>query len=125
MGVGVDIIEVERIEEIIDRQAERFINRVFTEEEQAYCKSHKYPYKHYAARFAAKEAVAKAFSTGIGEYLNWTSVSVLKGDRGQPLIFLDEKGLRLLEGLGAAGVSISISHTDETAIAFAAIIGKG
>ncbi|MCH6258877.1 holo-ACP synthase [Puniceicoccaceae bacterium K14] len=125
VGIGVDITDVSRIGEILDRQGKRFIERVFTEEEYEYCLSHKYSNKHFAARFAAKEAVAKAFSTGIGEYLNWTSVSVSRGDRGQPIVFLDEKGSALLKMVGGKGVSISLSHTDETAIAFAAIIGKG
>lgn len=125
MGIGVDITDVDRIKKIIERQGERFLERVFTEEERAYCGNHKYSDKHFAARFAAKEAVSKAFSTGIGEQLSWKSISVSRGDRGQPIIKLDEKAADFLNSLGGKGVSISLSHTDETAIAFAAIIGKG
>ena len=84
----------------------------------------KFPHKHLAARFAAKEAVSKAFSTGIGDFLNWTSISVVSGSRGEPSIVLDEKGEALLEKVGGAAVAISLSHTDDTAIAFAAIVGK-
>ncbi|HKB89008.1 MAG TPA: holo-ACP synthase, partial [Opitutaceae bacterium] len=76
IGLGCDIIEVERIRGVLERQGERFLKRVFTDEEKAYCLSLKHPHKHLAARFAAKEAVSKAFSTGIGAELSWTSVSV-------------------------------------------------
>lgn len=123
VGIGVDIVSVQRIRELIERQGERFIQRVYTDAEQAYCARYRQPYERYAARFAAKEAVAKAFTTGIGESLEWRSVGVVTGERGQPEIVLDEKGLRLLKQLGGAGVAISLSHTSDTAIAFAAILG--
>ncbi len=124
LGIGVDVTDVVRIRDIVARQRERFIQRVFTEAEQAYCARFKQPHKHYAARFAAKEAVAKAFSTGIGEYLDWTSISVVKGERDEPLVVLDGKGQALLDRLGGARVAISLSHTEETAIAFAVVLGK-
>tara|TARA_B110000037_G_scaffold207555_1_gene254658 strand:- start:611 stop:1021 length:411 start_codon:yes stop_codon:yes gene_type:complete len=124
IGIGVDIADIARIRDIIGRQKERFVQRVYTAAEQEYCERHRDPYKHYAARFAAKEAVSKAFSTGIGEYLNWTSISVVKGERGEPLVELDEKGRALLEQVGGSRVALSLSHSEETAIAFAAILGK-
>jgi len=124
LGIGVDIVDIARIREIYDRQGERFLARVFTETEQNYCLRMKFPHKHLAARFAAKEAVSKAFSTGIGDFLNWTSISVVSGSRGEPSIVLDEKGQALLERVGGSAVAISLSHTDDTAIAFATIVGK-
>ena len=124
IGIGVDIVDIARIREIYERQGERFIARVFTEVEQEYCLRMKFPHKHLAARFAAKEAVSKAFSTGIGDFLNWTSISVVSGSRGEPSIVLDEKGEQLLENVGGAAVAISLSHTESTAIAFATIVGK-
>ena len=124
IGIGVDIVDIARIREIYERQGERFIARVFTEKEQEYCLRMKFPHKHLAARFAAKEAVSKAFSTGIGDFLNWTSISVVSGSRGEPSIVLDEKGEQLLESVGGAAVAISLSHTEDTAIAFATIVGK-
>ena len=69
-GIGIDVVEVERIEKSIAEFGERFVERVFTQEERAYCESQKRPAIHYAARFAAKEAVAKAFGTGIGKELS-------------------------------------------------------
>ena len=89
IGLGCDIIEVERIRGVLAKHGDRFLKRIFTDEEQAYCNSLKYPHKHYAARWAAKEAVSKCFTTGIGEHLDWTSVSVYHGTRKEPLVRLD------------------------------------
>ena len=75
VGVGADVIEVERIRGVVDRQGERFLARVFTDEERDYCFRMSQPHKHLAARFAAKEAVSKCFTTGIGAELGWRSVS--------------------------------------------------
>lgn len=123
LGIGVDIVSVSRIRGLLERQGERFVRRVYTEEERAYCATFRDPAERYAARFAAKEAVAKAFSTGIGAHLAWTSVGIVTGGRGQPEVALDEKGQLLLYQVGGNHVAISLSHTEETAIAFAAIIG--
>ena len=96
LGMGCDLIEVDRVRGVMERQGERFLNRVFTAEEQVYCGGMKHPHKHYAARFAAKEAVSKCFTTGIGAELSWKSISVFHGERHQPLIRLDEAGEALL-----------------------------
>jgi holo-[acyl-carrier protein] synthase len=122
IGLGTDVIEVERVRGVLERQGERFLQRVFTEEERVYCSSMKYPYKHYAARFAAKEAVSKCFSTGIGAELGWRSVSIYHGERHQPLVRLDEKGEALLRQVGATHVHVSLSHTDTVAMAVAALV---
>ena len=124
IGIGVDIIEIERVEAIYERQGERFLARVYTSQEREYCLKHKKPGARLAARFAAKEAVSKAFSTGISEHLNFTSIEVVVGERGQPLVRLDERGEKLLQEVGGSGVAISLSHSDVQAVAFAAIIGK-
>lgn len=123
LGIGVDIVSVSRIRDLHERQGERFLSRVYTQDEIAYCMRFKDPAERLAARFAAKEAVAKAFTTGIGEHLDWKSVSVVSGERGQPEIELDEKGKVLLYQVGGNHVAVSLSHTEESAIAFAAIIG--
>ncbi len=122
IGLGCDLIEVTRIKDVLDRHGERFIKRVFTEEEQAYCNSIKYSHKHYAARWAAKEAVSKAFTTGIGPHLDWTSISVYHGSRQEPLVRLDAKGQALLAQVGATHVWLSISHIDTHAMAVAALV---
>lgn len=122
IGLGCDIIETDRIRSVLRRHGERFIKRVFTEEEQAYCNSLKHPHKHFAARWAAKEAVSKCFTTGIGEHLDWTSVSVYHGTRHEPLVRLDAKGQALLHSVGATHVMLSLSHIDTHAMAVAALV---
>ncbi|PAW63477.1 MAG: holo-[acyl-carrier-protein] synthase [Opitutia bacterium Tous-C1TDCM] len=122
IGLGTDLIEVERIRGVIERQGERFLHRVFTDEERAYCGGMKHPHKHYAARFAAKEAVSKCFSTGIGAEFGWRSVSVYHGPRHQPLVRLDAQGEALLYRVGATHVHLSLSHTETVALAVAALV---
>lgn len=122
IGLGADLIEVDRVRGVLERQGERFIARVFTEEEQAYCRGMTHPHKHYAARFAAKEAVSKCFSTGIGAELGWRSVSIYHGERHQPLVRLDALGEALLRQVGATHVHVSLSHTETMAMAVAALV---
>ena len=85
IGLGTDIIEVDRIRRVMLRQGERFVNRILTDEERAYCMAMAHPHKHIAARFAAKEAVSKCFTTGIGAEFGWKSASVYHGARHEPL----------------------------------------
>jgi holo-[acyl-carrier protein] synthase len=122
IGLGCDVIEVERIRLALEKHGDRFLKRVFTEEEQAYCNSLKYSHKHYAARWAAKEAVSKAFTTGIGPHLDWTSISVYHGARQHPLVRLDAKARALLEHVGATHVWLTLSHIDTHAVAVAALV---
>ncbi len=122
IGLGCDLIETERIKGVLEKHGERFLKRVFTDEERAYCDSLKYPHKHYAARWAAKEAVSKCFTTGIGEHLEWTSVSVYHGIRHEPLARLDAKAQALLSQVGATHVMLTLSHTDSHAMAVAALV---
>ena len=122
LGLGCDLIEVDRVRGVLERQGERFIKRVFTDEERAYCDSLKHPHKHYAARFAAKEAISKCFTTGIGAEFGWRSASDYHGERHQPLVRLDEQGAALLKSIGADAVIVSLSHTETSAMAVAAIL---
>ncbi|HCR30438.1 MAG TPA: holo-[acyl-carrier-protein] synthase [Opitutae bacterium] len=123
IGIGIDIVEIARIKDLRERQGERFLHRVYTESELQYCMKMKAPDQHLAARFAAKEAITKAFTVGIGEYFDWKSVGVVGGERRQPEVELDEKGKRFLERVGVHRISLSLSHSESTAIAVAAIIG--
>jgi holo-[acyl-carrier protein] synthase len=122
IGLGSDLVDVARVAGVRERQGERFLSRVFTAEERAYCDGMKYPDKHYAARFAAKEAVSKAFTTGIGAELGWKSISVYHGSRNEPLVRLDEKGEALLKQVGGTHVLLTLSHTDTAAMAVAAVV---
>ncbi|HEX2852979.1 MAG TPA: holo-ACP synthase [Opitutaceae bacterium] len=122
VGLGCDVIEVERVRGVLQRQGEKFLERVFTDEERAYCSRMAHPHKHYAARFAAKEAVSKCFSTGIGAEFGWRSVSVYHGERHQPLVRLDAQGEALLRTVGATHVHLTLSHTDTVAMAVAVLV---
>lgn len=122
IGVGTDLIECSRIARVFERQQERFLERVFTEQERAYCLARKNPVPHLAARFAAKEAVSKAFTTGIGAELGWKSIEVIKGSREQPLIRLDAQGQALLARVGGTDVLITLSHTENYGHAVALVV---
>lgn len=121
-GIGIDLIEVDRITRALDRQGDRFRNRVFTAGELAYCDGMKVPGPHFAARFAAKEAVSKAFGTGIGGQLGWKSTEVLRDPRGQPLVRLDEAGREMLRKIRASDVLLSLAHTRQHATAVAILV---
>src|ERR1044072_8289197 len=88
LGVGVDIVETARIDHSLGRFGERFVHRVFTAGEIEYCNSMKFPARHFAARFAAKEAVSKAFGTGIGKAMGWRDIDVHKKASGEPFLVL-------------------------------------
>ncbi|MGA3007348.1 MAG: holo-ACP synthase [Opitutaceae bacterium] len=122
LGLGCDLVETGRIRGVFERQGERFLARVFTEEERVYCLAMKDPHPHLAARFAAKEAVSKAFSTGIGAELGWKSVSVYHGPRHSPQVRLDGQGAALLARVGATGIMLTLSHTETLAMAVAALV---
>lgn len=122
LGLGCDVIEVRRIREVLERHGERFLDRVFTEEERAYCSGKPHPFQHYAARWAAKEAISKTFTTGIGAELGWKSMSIYHGARAEPLVRFDEKGAALLARVGATHVLVSLSHTETAAMAVAALV---
>src|SRR4051812_35382969 len=122
IGLGADIIEISRIKSVLLRHGDRFAERILTEEERLYCSTMAHPEKHIAARFAAKEAVSKCFTTGIGAELGWKSVSVYHGSRMEPLVRLDEKGQALLRQVGGTNVLLTLSHTDSAAMAVAAVV---
>ncbi|MDR0352117.1 MAG: holo-ACP synthase [Opitutaceae bacterium] len=122
VGIGADLVDIDRIRGVHERQGGRFLRRVFTDEELGYCLAIKHPHQHLAARFAAKEAVAKAFATGIGAELGWHSVSVYHGARHEPLVRLDAAGEALLRRAGATRVLLTLSHTDTAALAVAALV---
>ena len=122
LGLGCDLCEVERLRGVWTRQGERFLDFTYTAEERAYCLRMRDPAPFLAARFAAKEAVAKAFGTGIGAELGWKSIAVTHDEHGAPLVRLDAQGAALLAARGATGVMLTLSHTDTMAMAVAALV---
>ncbi len=119
LSVGVDLIEVQRIEEALTRHRERFLARVFTPGEQAYCQGRP---EALAARWAAKEAVAKALGTGVGD-VRWQEIEVVCDARGKPHIRLHGAAYALAEQMGIREIAVSLSHTREHAIAFVVAVG--
>jgi holo-[acyl-carrier protein] synthase len=119
LGVGIDIIEVARIGASYERFGERFLKRILHANEISYCLSHKVPAPFLAARFAAKEAISKAFGTGIGAQLGWRDIEVCRKESGEPFVVLHDAGKQLLEQRKARCVLISLSHTQQHAAAVA------
>jgi holo-[acyl-carrier protein] synthase len=117
LGTGIDIVEVGRIRRMIERHGDRFVARVFTPEEAAYCRGRAAPATHFAARFAAKEAVAKALHMGFAEGVNWRDIEIIRDERGQPGIALKGEADRLARQMGASAWHLSISHCEAHAIA--------
>ena len=123
LGTGIDIIEVARIASSFEKFGERFVNRILLPDETAYCLSHKKPAPFLAARFAAKEAVSKAFGTGIGAQLGWRDMEIRRKESGEPFVVLHGKGKILFESRGAKKLHVSLSHTQNYAAATAILEG--
>ncbi len=121
LSVGVDMIEIARIERAMTRHGDRFYKRFFTDRERASCRDQA---SRLAGRFAVKEAVGKALGTGIGD-VNWTDIEVVNDDRGKPDLVLHNQAQTLAAELGLHHWSISLSHTETHAIGFAVAIQKG
>ncbi len=121
-GIGVDIVETARIASSIERFGDRFLRRVFTEAERAYCASMPHPERHFGARFAAKEAVSKAFGTGIGASVGWRDIEILRRESGAPFIALHGPAADLAAKLGITKALISLSHSDHYAVANAVLV---
>jgi holo-[acyl-carrier protein] synthase len=121
IGTGIDIVEVKRIEQILARRKEKFLDRVFTRDEIDYCMNKARPAMHLAARFAAKEAVAKALGTGFSKGIRMRDIEVVAAQKGSPSVKLHRAAARRCEALGATGILLSLSHTGDLALAHADI----
>jgi len=117
VGMGIDVAEVKRIQAVIESQKERFLRRVYTVSEAAYCEQFKNKYERYAGRFAAKEAAMKALGTGWGRGVRWVDVEVVRQRGGRPTISLKGEARKVADALGVKNIALSITHTAEQAIA--------
>ena len=117
VGTGIDIAEVPRIREVIERHGERFLKRVFTEGEIQYCESKANRVERYAARFAAKEAGMKAIGTGWNHGVRWRDLEVARKPGGSPTLVLHGKAAEFAAKLGATNIALSLTHTAEQAFA--------
>jgi holo-[acyl-carrier protein] synthase len=115
---GVDIIEIERVADVIARHGERFLNRVYTPDEIAHCRGRVH---ELAVRFAAKEAVMKALGTGI-RGVGWRDIEILPNRRGKPLVFLYRRGAERAERIALRGLEVSMTHSRDFAIA--SVVGE-
>jgi holo-[acyl-carrier protein] synthase len=122
VGHGIDAAEVARIGAMIDRHGERFLSRCFTAGERAYADASKRRVEHYAARFAAKEAILKCLGTGWSRGVAWTDAEVTREPSGKPGVRLHGVAARIAGELGIARWSLSLTHTSE--IAFASAIAE-
>jgi holo-[acyl-carrier protein] synthase len=121
-GIGIDVVEVERIEAAIAHLGDAFIDRLFTAREREYCGKQKRPALHYAARFAAKEAVSKALGTGIGGQAGWLDMEVKRAESGAPKMVFTGRAADFLAAEGIAEVQVSLSHAKEYAAANAVAV---
>jgi holo-[acyl-carrier protein] synthase len=123
IGIGVDLVECARIQHSIDRFGDRFLHRVFTDGEIEYSLSMKFPARHLAARFAGKEAVAKAFGTGIGKMMGWRNIDIQKKESGEPFLVFSGPAEAYASERGVTVALITLSHTDHHAIACVVLEG--
>lgn len=124
LGIGVDLIETVRMQESVEKWGDRFISKIFSDRERAYCDMKPEPWRHYAGRFAVKEAVSKAFGTGIGEHIGWLDIEVLREETsGPPWVQLSERAQPWAESRGVRKIMVSLSHTRHYAVAQAMLLG--
>jgi holo-[acyl-carrier protein] synthase len=123
LGIGIDIIEVARIAASLEKFGHRFGERILLKEEIAYCLGHRCPPPFVAARFAAKEAISKAFGTGIGTHLGWQDMEIAHRESGEPYVILHGRGKKLFESRKAKNIFVSISHTERYAAVVAVLEG--
>lgn len=117
IGIGTDIIEIKRIEEIITKSKDEFLNRVFTQGEIEYSNSKKRFIQHFAVRFAAKEAVLKALGIGFRE-IKWQDIEIINGELGRPQVRLAGRAREIAEEKSIQHWHISLSHSEDKAVAF-------
>ncbi len=117
-GLGTDIIEIDRIEKVVNRYGQQFLDRLFTPSEQEYCLKYRNPIQHYAGRFAAKEAIVKALGTGIRKAVSWTDIEILNDSQGKPQVYLSPE---VRTHFSDPVIHISISHSKKYATSVAIV----
>src|SRR3954452_17600711 len=117
IGIGLDLAEVDRIEQAIAKHGERFLTRIYTEAERRYCESKPNKFERFAGRFAAKEAAMKAIGTGWRRGVAWREFEVMRAPSGQPIIVFHGKALEFAKALGVKKALVTITHSEKSAIA--------
>ena len=109
-GIGIDVVEINRVKQALERGKEHFLSRVYTKQEIDYCKTGKDSIQRYAVRFAAKEAAMKALGTGWARGICWQDIEIIPGKEGAPQLTLKGKSLEMFEQIGAKKIHVSLSH---------------
>lgn len=123
VGTGIDLVEIERIQQSVERYGERFLKRVYTAAEQAYCLRKKNAAESLAARFAAKEAGAKAIGTGISHGVSWLEIEVVREPGGRPSLTFHGRAREIAAGLGVQSAALSLTHSRNMAMASVVLEG--
>jgi holo-[acyl-carrier protein] synthase len=123
IGIGVDLVKIDRINKA-GKNHSGFLERLFTEREREYCSKQKFPAQHYAARFAAKEAVLKAIGTGWSAGVKWTDMEVLHGEGGGPIVNISGRVKDLMDLKGVKQILLSYSHDEGYAVAQVVLVGS-
>ncbi|MBI3603513.1 MAG: holo-ACP synthase [Nitrospirae bacterium] len=121
VGIGLDLVKITRIRSLMERWQDRFLQRLYTEEERRYCLKRASPYASLAGRFAAKEAVLKALGTGWTDGIRWVDIQVLNDKNGKPVATATGRAETLLREAGVTGIHVSLSHDADYAIAEAVL----
>jgi holo-[acyl-carrier protein] synthase len=116
LGLGNDIVEISRVRQSIERHGQHFVGRLFTQKEQDFCYKYQDPVPHFAGRFSAKEAIAKALGTGFGAQVGWHDIEILSNELGKPIVHLS---LALKGRFNHPRIHVSISHSTDYATAVA------
>jgi holo-[acyl-carrier protein] synthase len=117
LGLGTDLIEIARMQQTLDRFGERFMEKVFTEGEIAYCRRKKHAAESFAARFAAKEAAAKALGTGISHGISWKEIEVRREPGERPTLHLSGRAAQRAMTMGVSNIQVSLTHSRDLAMA--------
>jgi holo-[acyl-carrier protein] synthase len=125
VGSGIDLVEIERIQNSMDRYGTRFLNRVYTSAEQAYCLRKRKAAESFAARFAAKEAGAKALGTGISYGVSWLEIEVVREPSGRPTLVFHGRAAQIAAHLKIGHTALSITHTGTLAMASVVVEDEG
>lgn len=123
IGLGIDIVDIPRFRKTLVKRGKRFVDRIFLPSEQKYCCAKADPCVHFAGRFAAKEAVAKAFGTGIGGKIGWLDMEIISLDSKAPVVKLSRHAAMLMRQCRVKNILVSISHTHAHSSAVALLTG--
>ncbi len=121
-AIGIDIVEIKRLEKVSKRWGKPFLKKVYTDRELAYAKSKRYPYQHLAARFAAKEAIFKALGEVERNFVGWKNIEILNDGYGKPVVYWHGQAERTRKKRSLKGAVVSLSHTENYAVASAMLV---